>query len=615
MRCGSLVCAAALFAAAAGYFCLSAPLGLEWVDTGLLVYPSWRVAAGAVPYLDFQHLYGPSSFLLNGVLLRWLGDDLFVLRAALVLRKALTAVLVYACTRQVASAPLAFAAYLLTVAVWGAPWWLFNTPYPNHDALTLVLLALWLIRLPHGAAMVRFFGAGVCIGLAATFKQTSGVFAWLVIALFALGIDAAGPRGAPRWPAALLQGIRAAVVLTALATVLLYAVARNTAWNVLALFLPTLLLIGGLAVREWRGRTLATPAASGVRAIVFASAGASLPCLVLALWYGAHGLFAALVFNVAVLPRALHWFVPVPLPTLDAAAIAAAAVATVAAVRRGGRTGVALLACAALSTALALLAAAADTTVPFGSGPGWHGPLFRAVALLPVLVAWLALPAALGRADESQRLYAIAAVISLLLLYPAADFWHVVMALPLFVPALAAAVDTAPGWRRAVIAGAIALLALPFVDALRVSRAAPISAAVFAKASGIVALDASDADAAAAVAYLRASEDGNGRLLVLCNQSLLYYLADRPSAVERTEYLLYLLGSEIIAPAAARQLQPESELLIQLDVARPLVLDCPHGGRPPRLAQAYPGLLAYVATHYRQTFAAGPYRVLAWEGG
>ena len=72
--------AALLWVAAAGYFLVGIGIGIEGVDEGHLVYLSWRVAEGALPYRDFQHWYGPATFFFNGALFRLFGPDLLVVR-------------------------------------------------------------------------------------------------------------------------------------------------------------------------------------------------------------------------------------------------------------------------------------------------------------------------------------------------------------------------------------------------------------------------------------------------------------------------------------------------------------------------------------------------------
>ncbi len=72
---GRLVAAVAVALVAGAWFWAGTWLTLEWVDQGQIVYGAWRVARGDLPYRDFDHLYGPSLFFLNGELLRWFGED------------------------------------------------------------------------------------------------------------------------------------------------------------------------------------------------------------------------------------------------------------------------------------------------------------------------------------------------------------------------------------------------------------------------------------------------------------------------------------------------------------------------------------------------------------
>src|SRR5512143_3310796 len=153
--------------AAAGFWS-SRTLSLEWSDEGHIIYPAWRVAQGACPYLDFRQLYGPSTFFLNVLLFRWFGEDLAVIRAALVAVKLGVVLLVLALALRVASRPVAYLAAAFTVVLWATPWWLFNTPYPNHYALLLTLAGLeGFLRLERRYALACLW-AGLCYGLAAT---------------------------------------------------------------------------------------------------------------------------------------------------------------------------------------------------------------------------------------------------------------------------------------------------------------------------------------------------------------------------------------------------------------------------------------------------------------
>ena len=96
---------------AAGYFAIGIrwalgwPLG--WIDSGLVVYGAWRVTNGALPYRDFDHVYGPSLFYVNAALFRMFGTDLSVTVTSILVLKAILAALVFSLARRVATPTVA----------------------------------------------------------------------------------------------------------------------------------------------------------------------------------------------------------------------------------------------------------------------------------------------------------------------------------------------------------------------------------------------------------------------------------------------------------------------------------------------------------------------------
>src|SRR5262245_17970853 len=131
---------------AAGYFTIGIRWALGWpsgwIDSGLVVYGGWRVADGALPYRDFDHVYGPALFYLNGALLRLFGADLSVIVTSILVLKAVLAALVFMLARRVAGTPIAVVTTAILVVVWGAPLWLFNAPYAQHYAVPSALAGL-----------------------------------------------------------------------------------------------------------------------------------------------------------------------------------------------------------------------------------------------------------------------------------------------------------------------------------------------------------------------------------------------------------------------------------------------------------------------------------------
>src|SRR5207245_9226318 len=94
---------AALASLAALYFHGTVMSTIELMDEGQVVYSSWRVAEGEMPYVGFHQLYGPSVFFVNDALLKLFAVDLRVLGLSLLALKALIAVLVYVLNRRLPS--------------------------------------------------------------------------------------------------------------------------------------------------------------------------------------------------------------------------------------------------------------------------------------------------------------------------------------------------------------------------------------------------------------------------------------------------------------------------------------------------------------------------------
>jgi hypothetical protein len=72
--------ALALVALGVVYFARALPLGLELTENGMILYPSWRVARGAVPYRDFVQLFGPSLYYANAAVFALAGPELLAVR-------------------------------------------------------------------------------------------------------------------------------------------------------------------------------------------------------------------------------------------------------------------------------------------------------------------------------------------------------------------------------------------------------------------------------------------------------------------------------------------------------------------------------------------------------
>ena len=222
---------AMLFALASAYLRLGLFIPIEWVDEGVIVYAIWRVAEGDLPYRDFQQMYPPSLFFLGGFLFRLFGSDLAVLRYLVLATKAATCVMVYVGARRISGRAFALIAYAVAVALLGIAWPILTTPYASFFGAALCLAGLLSFlaferRLFYGCAI-----AGLCFGIAATFKQTTGAFAFLALALFLLVDEGQGGSRPGRILATLVRTSRWFVILFTAAVSVFYLAPAQPPWE------------------------------------------------------------------------------------------------------------------------------------------------------------------------------------------------------------------------------------------------------------------------------------------------------------------------------------------------------------------------------------------------
>ena len=614
--------------AAAAYFSLGIGLTLEWSDEGQIVYPAWRVARGALPYRDFLHLYGPALFLTNGALLHSFGADLRVLRTALVVVKALAIALAYVAARLLAPRPFALAAAALLTAIWGAPIWVFNAPYANHYAMALVLAGLVCVAGLPQRRLAPSVLAGLFCGAAATFKQTAGLFAYIGVGLALLQRTAEDASDAPAARDVVVRLVRLGFLAVSGGLATVYLAPANSVGNALALASPLAAVLAVSAIRELRSRG-GPDYRRGALQLTAASAGFATPLVACAVFFAAHGALRELLFNTGTgLPHLVHWFDPIAMPPARAWVLAITTVAGCALLtsqRRGGRS-LALIALGASGALVAVALSRGDapnlalrglTILLFGSA--WWGVAAAFAARLP-----RGLAAVVGEAEHVRALeiLGLASVTGVLLLYPAADVPHVLMAWPLFTPMVAhllwrwwtAAARGVESRGRfalgAVAAVLIAALAAPFAGDLVLQRARPVQSPNLARAGGVAIVDATSAEAAHVLDYL--ARQPSGPILVLSDQQMMYFLAGRDSVVAPYEFVLYLVGAGVIRDADAHQLLGDAEFAGEVAKQRPLIIDRA-GPMATRLRRAYPETARTLADRYQPAFQAGSYEVLEWK--
>ncbi len=566
------VLVAALAVGAAVYFALGMGLGIEWFDEGHLVYPSWRVGQGEVPHRDFRQLYPPAVFYLNGALFRLVAADLFVVRVSLVALRTLIAVLVYVLARRVARPSVALLVWVLFVAVWGSPLWVFNTPYANHYTVALGLLGLIVLLRRPWAPFTMGLVTGLCSGLAFTFKQTAGVFTLLTALLFVVSTTPPGRVDCwtkPAW----LVGI--GVLVGAVALSLAYVTPLS--WPHGVLVAPVLLAVGVVGVRDEVRGWLRANGRWRLLAVAGCGAGMLVGPLGIGVPYATLGELGSLVRDtLSELPLRMRWFVPLSWSSAAGAGV------------------------------------------------------FRILLWLPVLVAFFALPAVWdprrmddGRA-RARALFAWNAAVSLLALHPCADFPHALMILPMVLPALAGQADRlvtrgAVGALLLLTAGTVALAA-PLVRGLAAERQRrPPSAGSFAHATRIWSPDPRFEGGQRLVVMLDTRWPRDVPLLVLPSEQMTYFLAGRETALPLDEYTFYLLTADLLSAADAHALSDEQAMIARLDERRPILVERTRdGGGAERIRTAFPTLGAYLATHYRSKESIATYMVSAWgppDGG
>jgi hypothetical protein len=606
--------AAAVALLAAAWFWLGTRLTLEWVDQGQIVYGAWRFARGDLPYRDFDHVYGPSLFLLNGALLRWFGEDLMAVRLGLLATKAMLAALIFVVSRAVARTGIALAVTAWFIAVWGAPLWLYATPYAGHYALACSLAGLAILLARRGGGWRLAFAAGVCVGLGATFKQTTGLFGAAGILVVLASSPVAGDTrddvaGVARW-------LRLVVVVAVASMAIGYLSRALATWSGAVLLGPVL---AGLSGEWWRDRRVEPLLPAGrprvVDTLVFGT-GFAVP---LALWiaaYAARGAVGDLVHDtVAGLPQLIDWSVPFGVPDIRTVVLGAALV--------GGGLGVAAARSAVVVVAglvvggLALVSALA----PLGAATAMH-----TMRLLPLLVTCAAAPVALARREAiAHRLVWWFAAFASLSLHPGADLPHALMVLPALLPALAMLLDEAwtltrdrPLGRAAAavcVVGSLAVHGAQSVTILgRAMAARPPAAPTFDRALGVWDQSPEFRNMLDVVAQLDRLQPRGTPLLVVPSAQLLYMLADRPSALPHAEMILYLLSIDAMRPEAARALLDEDDLMLALDAQRPSIVRLP-GPAWERIAVTFPRLARRIEETYVETARVGRVRLLAPRGG
>ncbi len=210
--------AAALMLAGIVVCSLTALIGIQVNDEGLMLQAAARIAGGEVPYADFWWYYPPGQPYLLGALWKIFGPSLIEWRAVRVLADASVAVLAWQLARRYASPKLALLAWAVALLAMAYP----SGPHPFPIALALALGALICFN-------NRPVLAGVLAGLCAAWRLEFAAYLGLGI-LISYG---AAPTPFRRGGAAARFLLAAAATAAAAFLPVALAAGIRTSWDLL----------------------------------------------------------------------------------------------------------------------------------------------------------------------------------------------------------------------------------------------------------------------------------------------------------------------------------------------------------------------------------------------
>lgn len=142
-------------------------------DEGIILLGAERVLRGEIPYRDFWTMYGPGQFYLLAGLFSVFGVSDLTLRGLGLVAKGMVAALCYLLVRRCAGRLLALAAWLVVLGLVTA---VGHDGFPVFPALGLALASVLLLDAGLRRGPGFLLAAGLCTGLATTFRHDLGFY-------------------------------------------------------------------------------------------------------------------------------------------------------------------------------------------------------------------------------------------------------------------------------------------------------------------------------------------------------------------------------------------------------------------------------------------------------
>ncbi|MBM2839821.1 MAG: hypothetical protein HW412_349 [Bacteroidetes bacterium] len=273
----------------------------DWylMDEGTILYASYRSSLGEIPHTELPYFYTGGLEILLGYVFQLFGGTFAVARWTLGLNMAATAALTYLISRNL-TIDKAIAACFAVAATAIAFGMNFHV-YPAWYSGTLLLLALLLLW--HGLQTTAkhrwLILSGVCLGLASSMKQTSGLyalFAFVICILLVSGQVSLLPSPRRMQSSLRLNTMFSAFVATPLVMLTFFVILLRSQLTFLnaVMFLTAPLVIIALSVRSvvlaWRNSSTAEKFLANVQtSLVPLVVGVALGFLPLVLLYVSQG--------------------------------------------------------------------------------------------------------------------------------------------------------------------------------------------------------------------------------------------------------------------------------------------------------------------------------------